>query len=368
MIGKLHTHQGQLEAEVNARTAELDRERSFLAAVIQHTGDGILAVDDWGTCLLVNVEASALLGGLSRGQALEQCLPDWPLLATKAANTGEHRCEIDLGQRILALSITCTGEEASTGFVVVIRDVSEERRLADERRELDRQMFQVEKMATLGELAMGLAHEIGNPLAGMKAVVQTMRYDEEAPPYFLSTLERLEGEIDRLSGFLRTFHGFAAPQALLPTACNLTTVLEDVLFWTKKESRSKGISFNTVLDGIPPLHADPHQLKQVLLNLVINALHAMPEGGVLHIRACPEGAETDTVRIEVEDSGAGIPTDILPRIFEPFFTTRSDGTGMGLAIVRKITQDHHARISVQSEPGRGSCFTLYWPTARIPHD
>lgn len=366
VIGKLHTHQGRLEAEVNARTAELDRERSFLAAVIQHTGDGILAVDEWGTCLLVNGSATTLLGGLSSGQALDTCLPDWPLLATKAAAAGEHRCETVADNRTLALSITCTGEEASTGFVVVIRDVSEERRLADERRELDRQMFQVEKMATLGELAMGLAHEIGNPLAGMKAVVQTMRYDEEIPPYFLSTLERLEGEIDRLSGFLRTFHGFAAPQVLMPTACNLTTVLDDVLFWTKKESRNQHITLHTELADIPPLRADPHQIKQVLLNLVINAVHAMPQGGVLHIRAMPDG--TDTVRIEVEDSGSGIPADILPRIFEPFFTTRSDGTGLGLAIVRKITQDHAARIRVDSTPGHGSCFTLYWPSARTPHD
>ncbi|WP_172600445.1 PAS domain-containing sensor histidine kinase [Sulfurivermis fontis] len=364
LIGKLHEHRERLEDEVQARTAELDHERAFLAAVIQHTGDGILAVDAQGRCALVNGAALDLLDGVWRGQTIEAHLPQWPELAAKALATGECRCEIVKDGRVLALSVTRTGDTEETGFVVVVRDVSEERRLQDERRELDRQMFQMEKMTTLGELAMGLAHEIGNPLAGMKAVVQTMRYDDETPAYFQEVLKRLESEIDRLTGFLRTFHGFAAPRAGAPVACDLSTVLGDVLFWTKKDSGSKGIRFSTDVGQVPPLRADPHQLKQVLLNLVINAVHAMPEGGAVDIRA---SSDNGMVRIEISDTGSGIPADVLPRIFDPFYTTRSDGTGLGLAIVRKIVQDHGARVEVESDIGHGTCFSLLWPAMK-PED
>jgi len=240
-----------------------------------------------------------------------------------------------------------------------------------ERRELDHQMFQVEKMTTLGEVAMGLAHEIGNPLAGMKAVAQ-MLLEEELAPQQREYLERILNEVNRLSEFLRTFHGFSAPQEFHPVACRLEQTLEDVMLWTRKEAKSRGVTIDIApcSGNVPALWADPNRLKQVLLNLVINAIHAMPEGGRIEIGMCaglghPEDLDgtAPKMRFCVRDTGVGIPAEVLPKVFDPFYTTRADGSGLGLAVVKKIAQQHGADIQVESKPGHGTCFELVWPIA-----
>jgi len=358
---EINAHREQLEAQVRDRTRDLEQERAALEAVIEHTADGILAIDEDGKLRLVNAAALRLLGDdHALGRPLEDFWPQWPQIV-KDAQGSALRGDLHLQSAILSLAVAPT----ASGYIVVARDVSQERRFLDERRMLDRQMFQMEKLSTLGELAMGLAHEIGNPLAGMKAVAQAMQYEEDVPEGLIEALRRLESEIDRLSGFLRSFHGFAAPQQLHAEACRLDDVLDDVLFWTGKDARSKGITIKQHgVDSLPPLWADANQFKQTLLNLVINAVHAMPQGGTLTVAA---GVEGGRAQIEVRDTGSGIAPEALPQIFEPFFTTRSEGSGLGLAIVRKIAEQHGARISVASEPGHGTCFTLDWPLFRNHH-
>lgn len=227
------------------------------------------------------------------------------------------------------------------------------------RRELDRQMFLMDKMATLGELAMGIAHEIGNPLAGMKAVAQAIQFEEDLPLGMREAMHRFESEVDRLSDFLRSFHGFSVVALPDPQPCKLAEAVDDVLFWTRKEARSSGIEIETdIAVDLPALRADPAQLKQVLLNLVVNAIHAIPGKGRIAISAAAEGG---CLRIRIEDSGAGIAPDVLPRIFDPFFTTRQGGSGLGLAITAKILREHGAEIVVDSRQGHGTCITLTWP-------
>lgn len=242
----------------------------------------------------------------------------------------------------------------------------------EERRQVDRQMFQMEKMSTLGEIAMGLAHEIGNPLAGMKAVVQMLLEDEGLQEKQREYLLRVQAEVNRLSAFLRTFHGFSAPQEMHPVPCRLDQVLDDVLLWTRKEARSRGVTirYAPCSTEVPEMWADPNQLKQVLLNLVINAIHAMPEGGEIRIGMClgtahPEDLEGEVPRMRfcVRDTGPGIPPEVLSRIFDPFYTTRPDGSGLGLAVVKKIAVQHGADIHVESTIGQGTCFELAWPIA-----
>jgi signal transduction histidine kinase len=358
----INAHRDQLEEEVRARTRELEQERASLEAVIEHTADGILAIDRAGEIRLLNPAAIRLLGSSSSplGLQIDQFWPQWPDIAADAV-AGPLRCDVELLKQVISLAITPT----TAGFIVVARDVSREREIQDERRELDRQMFQMEKLTTLGELAMGLAHEIGNPLAGMKAVAQAMQYEEDIPPGLIEALKRMEAEVDRLSGFLRSFHGFAAPQAILPEPCGLGQILDDVLFWTRKDAKSRDIVFELAgIDSVPPLSADPHQLKQVFLNLLMNAVHAMPEGGTVTVDA---EKEAKIARIRVCDTGIGMSAEVLKRIFEPFYTTRREGTGLGLAIVRKIVEQHGGTIEASSTPGHGTCFTITWPLAGNHH-
>lgn len=361
LVKSLATERDQLDEQVQARTRDLEHERSFLSVVIEYSADGILALDAAGRIALANAAAVRLLNlqGDPPGQLIETYCHGWADTARQVATSMALRREITYGDHTLALAVRALAP--GNGFIVMLRDVTEDCRVAEERRELDRQMFQVDKMATLGELAMGLAHEIGNPLAGMKAVAQSLQHHRDMLPGPRTVLARLESEVDRLSGFLQSFHGFAAPQACQPVACDLQDVLQDVLFWIHKDAKTQEI--NIVLEGIAqtaPLWADPLQLKQLLLNLFINAAHAMPTGGQLTITAQDADAH---VRIDIADTGSGIAADILQHIFEPFYTTRRDGSGIGLAVVRKIIEQHNAKISVRSEVGAGTCFTLNWPAA-----
>jgi signal transduction histidine kinase len=289
-----------------------------------------------------------------------------------AAGDFSHRVEVQgsdeiagLGEKFNAMAAQI---EQLVGSLAAHRDRLEEEVRArtaeleqeqEERREVDRQMFQMDKMATMGELAMGVAHEIGNPLAGMKAVAQAVQFEEDLPPGIREALRRFEAEVDRLSDFLRSFHGFAAPTVPNFQPAALDEAVRDVLFWTRKEARSIGIDIETSIPvDLPPLTADPAQLKQVLLNLVVNALHAMPGGGRLIISAMVEGSQA---RIDIVDSGCGISPEVLPRIFDPFFSTRVGGSGLGMAIIAKIVREHGAEIRVESETGHGTCITLLWP-------
>lgn len=350
-----------LENEIRERTVELELERTFLSAIFEHTGDGIMAVSEDGCIVLANQEARRYLE-ISENEPVAQLTelwPEWAAIASSTLVSGELRCEWETGGRVLALSVTRAGGPRETRYVIVARDVSDDRRLNEERRELDRQMFLMEKKVTLGELAMGVAHEIGNPLAGMKAVAQSLQYDKELPVTTHEALARLESEIDRLASFLRSFHGFAAPQPAIPEGCCLRDIIDETLFWTRKEASSHNVVVSIKVDRSLFVYADQNQIKQVLLNLVVNAIYAMPGGGELGIAANLDSG--NMVRIEISDTGHGIGADVLPRIFDPFFTTRTTGSGLGLAIVRKIVSDHEARIDVRSKLGHGSCFTLYWP-------
>lgn len=337
--------------------------RLFLSVINLYALYAILAVSLMATAIAGYALSRHLLGPV---EALSR--------ETEALATGDfsHRVEIrghdeiaDLGEKFNGMAGRI---EQLVRSLATHRDRLEEEvksrtaeleREQEERRELDRQMFQMDKMATLGELAMGVAHEIGNPLAGMKAVAQATQFEPNLPPEVREALRRLEAEIDRLSDFLHGFHGIAAPAALDVQAASLRAAVEDVLFWTRKEAKNAGIGVTIdIPPDLPPLAADPAQLKQVLLNLVVNAQHAMPSGGSLSITA---SLFADRIRIEVRDSGEGIPPAVMGRIFDPFFTTRAGGSGLGLAITAKILKQHGATVQVDSGPGHGTCMMLDWP-------
>jgi signal transduction histidine kinase len=360
----LEAHRARLSDDVASRTRELASERALLASVFRHAGDAILAVDASGSVTLANAAARALFGldAASPASTLDDQWPQWRSLVADVAAGETLRRDVLLGSKVLAVSVDVSPDDGQRHtHVIVARDVSEERGLQEERRQLDRQLFQIEKMTTMGELAMGIAHEIGNPLAGMKAVVQALQYEDDLPLAMLEPLRRLDAEIDRLAGFLHSFHGFAASTALDLQTVSLPTLIEDVLFWTGKEARGQRVSVDVdIAPDLPALRADAPQLKQVLLNLVMNALHAMPDGGRLQLigRRVAQG-----VQIEVVDNGMGIAAEVIQRIFDPFFTTRPGGSGLGLAITAKIVREHGATIHVESTPGQGARFVLVWPTA-----
>lgn len=363
LYASLESQRDHLEVEVAARTRDLEAERAFLSQLIENLGEGVLAVSANGTLQLANRQAGALFSlpadCVDRQLDLELAWPAWRDWKARYLDQGVMRGDIADGGKLLDI----TAARHRDGLVLVARDVLPERQFADERRELDRHMFQMEKLISFGELAMGVAHEIGNPLAGMKAVAQALQYEEDLPPGVSESLARLEAEIDRLAGFLASFRGFsAAAPAPQMRACLLTDAVDDVCFWVRKEAKTAAVRIELVgLADAPPLLADPQQLKQLLLNLFINALHAMPDGGEL--RCVLDGQREGAVEFHISDNGVGIAAELLAQVFEPFFTTRDTGTGLGLSIVRKIAEAHAASIRIDSTPGVGTTIHLIWPLA-----
>jgi signal transduction histidine kinase len=229
--------------------------------------------------------------------------------------------------------------------------------------EMLRRALRAERLAAVGTLAAGLAHEVRNPLnsALLQLEVLSRRIDrgDTASGSLEPVVDAVEDEIRRLEVLVKDFLSFVHPRPLELQPTALTDLCRSVLSFVEPEAAQAQVTVSTELaDALPPVQADPDKLRQVLLNLLRNALDAMPGGGRLTLRLRAAGA---TVEIDVEDTGPGFP-DETP-IFDAFFTTKPKGTGLGLTIVHRIVSDHGGTVRVRSHPGQ-TCFTIALPAAR----
>jgi signal transduction histidine kinase len=222
-----------------------------------------------------------------------------------------------------------------------------------------------EQMTAIGQLAAGLAHEIRNPLTAMRSLVQMARQSGGASALDDQDVEILGVEIERLNELVQTFLDFARPPKLSWKKVDLAAVIQRTVQLTQSRIDRQGISLKLDLpDSAVELSADPQQLQQVMLNLVINAVESQPTGGQIEIRL-RELRSLEMLReveIQVTDRGTGIATEIIDRIFDPFFSTKEAGTGLGLAICQRIIEDHGGTIVPQSHPQGGAVFTIRLPS------
>lgn len=221
--------------------------------------------------------------------------------------------------------------------------------------------------AEIAQLAGGLAHEIRNPLSTLQLNLQLLAEDLQNPETTrerraLQRVERLHHEVQRLHGILENFLRFARIQDLDLRPCDLNEVVEDVSDFYEPTAMARSIVIRTQLDpDLPAVGLEPDLFKQALLNLVLNAEHAMPSGGELILTTRREG---DHAFLDVTDTGVGMTEEVRSRIFDAFFSTRPAGSGLGLPTTRKIVEAHGGTIHVQSEPGKGSRFTIRLPLSR----
>ena len=262
-----------------------------------------------------------------------------------------------------------TGEVA--GAVLAIEDVTE--RVA-----LEREVQQAEKLAVVGQLAAGIAHQIGTPLNVISGSAEYLMMEwgtEGARP---RELEIIIAQTDRITKLIQQLLNFARPARMALQPVKLNDLLREVLGLTEHQIAKERIAIKTELQpDLPAIAGDENQLEQAFLNIVINAWHAMPAGGTLTLRtrAAPPGdrprragrVASPRVEVSIADTGVGIPAENLPRIFDPFFTTKGvgRGTGLGLAITRRIVEDHHGSIEVASEVGRGTIVTIRLPVGGV---
>jgi two-component system, NtrC family, sensor histidine kinase HydH len=326
---------------------------------------GLIATDKDGRIAFYNRAAERITGldlAAAQGKAADQILPHHFCGLKDVLDRGETISEKEMecafaGDRVVPVSISASqiinADGVFVGQVLIIRDLGEVRRLQDE-------IHRKEKLAAIGGLAAGVAHEIRNPLSSIKGIASYYKdkFAHGSEDYEMAGV--MIEEVDRLSRVISELLEFARPTQLSWRTANINDLLAHSTRLVQQEAAAQNVRI--ALHPAPEdleAEVDPDRLTQCFLNLYLNALQAMDDGGQLTIAGTRRGE--DAVAIVIKDSGTGIAADDLTAIFDPYFTTKAQGTGLGLAIVHKVIEAHQGQIKVRSIPGEGTTFTVILP-------
>lgn len=253
------------------------------------------------------------------------------------------------------------------GYMGIESDVSD-------RKNLEQQIIQTEKLATIGQLAAGIAHEIGTPLNIISGNAEFIQLDLKEADTGYQELTTIIEQTKRISVLIKQLLDFARPKILSLQAVNINSIITNVLDFVRRQFEKNGMDIETAFDkGLSKVYGDPALLYQVFLNVIINAFQAMSTGGKLYLETFVENEGEDLayenrekVVIIVKDTGEGIPPENLPKLFTPFFTTKEPGkgTGLGLAVTHRIVQEHNGTIKIESEVGKGTVVTIHFNAFR----
>ena len=224
-------------------------------------------------------------------------------------------------------------------------------------------MAQVEKFSTLGTLASGLAHEIKNPLAGMRLIAQGL--ERELQGKQLESIKRMKRQIDRIDNLIKKFFSYVKPHLSNRVSCPIKDTLREVEALIEENLKKKEIKLVKEIPAGLRVKVDPHHFQQILLNLLLNAIDALDRGGTIEVKAGLSKIEQSDnnspyVFISVKDNGVGIDEEEIDKIFYPFYTTKSEGIGLGLFIVHQLVKENRGLIEVKSEKNRGTEFIIYF--------
>jgi PAS domain S-box-containing protein len=360
----------RLYSQLRSKADELERLRQFSDSVVESLSDGLIVTDLEDRVLRWNRRAEALTG-IDRGRALGRRLA--ALLARSFADmlagirrdapagTVLYRVPMsttaDLKRELLvnaAIAPFKTADGSQAGWIIVIEDITD-------RANLEEQLRLSEKMAAIGLLAAGVAHEVNTPLTGISSFTQLLleRADPDDPRTEL--LEKIERQTFRAAKIINSLLNLARPSTNDAQAVELNGIIGDVLSLLEHQFRLSRIQVRRELCTTPlVVRGMEYKLQQVFLNLFLNARDALPKGGWVSVASRLEG---DRVVVEVADTGVGIPAEHISRIYDPFFTTKADGrgTGLGLSVTYGIVQEHGGSLTCDSEIGQGTRFRLVLP-------
>ncbi len=347
-------------AQLAERQTRLDELEALYSAIVKSISSGIVAVDEQGRITYLNragLEITGLTEERALGHSLEETIPVLGEALTRTSWSGRQRNEAamrgaDGRERVIGWAAARLAEGAH-GNVIVFQDLTEFRRMEEAMRRADR-------LAVVGGLAAGLAHEIRNPLAAMCGSIELLSLSPALGDQERRLMQVVRGEGERLEALAKDFLAFAKPASPQLAAVEAGPLVEETAEVFGREAALKGVSVAVDVDAAVWLSVDANQIRSVLWNLLGNARDATDAGGRIAVKLRRQGGQA---LLEVEDSGQGIPAEDLPRIFDPFFTTKAGGTGLGLAIVHRVVEGHGGRIAVRSEPGRGSTFSVALPLA-----
>jgi two-component system sensor histidine kinase HydH len=350
-------------------SATLSRVKALSDSLVESMPIGLLAIDETGVVASFNQAAETILHQPAETVILrkpEEILP-MPLaeMIRELRDQGrpierEVLCSPPGGHELpLEVIGTNMREEGGRlmGHVVLFRDLTEIQRLKEE-------VVRAERMASIGRLAAGVAHEIRNPLSSIKGFATYFKERYREVPEDKQTAEIMIQEVERLNRVVGQLLEFARPMTVERRLTGAQSLLQHSLRMVENQSREKGIRVESRIDeDISRLVIDPDRMKQALLNLYLNGIEAMERGGTLEVSVRKSGENTKGVEISVSDTGKGIGEEDLVHIFDPYFTTKSSGTGLGLAIVHKVVESHGGEVRAESEKGKGTRVTLTLPHA-----
>jgi PAS domain S-box-containing protein len=365
----------QKEEALQRLTRELEDVKNFTESIIQSIGSGIIIIEMNDRITYINKAGERILGyskdevigkpfrifGLKEKESVIHSLLDNPDdLDTRREGWMKRK---DQGEIPVGFTINnhlnIRGE--TIGRIVIFRDLTKVYKIQEE-------ILRMDRLVSLGKLASGIAHEIRNPLAGIKTTAQALSEEMSKDDPKREYLNRITKEIDRLNELLKTFFSFAKPQSLNLVSCHIKDIINAIIPFLIKEIADKRIRFiESYHPQVPKIKVDKNQMYQAFLNLFLNAIQAMPNGGELKIVASPtvtyssDGSKQNFIKIIVSDTGKGIPAHIVPKIFDPFFTTKSKGIGLGLSITYQIIKKHGGTIKVESQWEKGTSFVINLP-------
>jgi len=347
---------------------EIEQRDWFFASILRNSADAIFTLDSEEKITSWNKGAEAIFGYSEKemlGKSLEVLMPDHlkeekelEKISVTARVEGflrsyqTQRITKD-GETIDVLFTRTAIRDAQgqlIGYSSVLKDITEQKLL-------DRHLAQMEKLSAIGELAAGLAHEIKNPLAGIKGAIEIIR-DSLAPEHAHSQiLGEVLSEVSRIDRSVVNLLSYSKPRKPDLHKVDLLNLIENVISFLKKVADSKSICLHVAVPSeVPQLTGDENELKQLFMNLILNSLEAIQEEGNVWVKIT--SPFDSRVSVEVTDDGPGIPSEQLGKIFQPFFTSKKNGTGLGLATCKRIVANHGGLIQVQSKVGEGTRFTI----------
>jgi len=354
----------------NARFFDLVRSgRDQWETTFNALTEGLAVVDGADRVRRANRALSTLLGrsvaGLSDRSLTEVLLPDVPELPRLLAATRKGEVVPPLtrrvdGRRVLRVSAApMRGDEGATWAVVLVEDITEQERL-------ESQLIQSEKMAVVGQLVSGVAHELNNPLTSIVGLAEFLLEQPAPTPRDRDHLQVIREQADRASRIVRNLLTFARKGPTEVASFSLNALVEPTVALVSYEVKLREIQLDLSLDpALPMIVGDRHQIQQVVLNLVTNAIHAVRENPPERPRriAITSALEGEQITLRVADTGPGIPPDLLPQLFTPFFTTKEpgEGTGLGLSISFRILEEHGGSLAVEHGPEGGAIFVMHLP-------
>src|SRR2546427_8705661 len=366
---QLQEYSEELEAKVRERTREIEETKQYLENLLENANDVIYTLDPDQRFTYVNSKVEAwgyrkedligrpylsLLSKRHRGRRLKSTLD----IGAKQVYEVEVMSPAGEARAVMvSVSPLRDPEGRIQGVLGIARDITETKKL-------ERQIRNSEKLASIGKLAAGVAHEINNPLGGILNWPCNLRKPTLTPTRHEDYIASMEDGLRRVQKIVRQLLDFSQQHDPQLSPTDINAVVEQVLVLTNHAFVENQIKLDKQLHpDLPPLPVDRHMIEQVLMNLILNAVQAIKGGGLITIRT---RVAAGVLAVDVEDTGCGIPAHVLPHIFDPFFTTKGtgEGTGLGLSVSLGIVERHGGQILVESQVGRGTVFTVCLPFAR----